>query len=417
MTGPPKPAKKPNETMILTIAPNFDPARSRFYFTSQELNELQRAEYADTFGFWQSNYNLYSYMRMNQFRKYILHVPKAHPFAWQPYKSCSVSETGSLTMGQRELEPERIAMHEKFCHDELFDSAYEQMIQYSEGGNVELNGEGVTMFNALVDEILANAALGFRLTGAVGGLYDLSSVAFDADTPATLRDLFTRTHDSFQGWVKLAFDLASTGEAPWLNTPTFDDTQFDSTNTYTGNVVDLFEDLKANAPRPLRQLINRGGMLSRNGQNFMPLIVVSDAFYNAVVRYYNDESEKVATNRMRIVKQVVDNPNPGTPRFVYWLDDQLPIIPLSDLNGFDLYLAGDTHFAGIVASGNIQIGASFAQLPQDIENRDIGVLIARNDDPTRSDYGKYSVRSFGLAKTAIADVDYMVSSIRYTEPA
>lgn len=148
-----------------------------------------------------------------------------------------------------------------------------------------------------------------------------------------------------------------------------------------------------------------------------PLLVVSDFYFNAIVDQYNFETVQTATNRTRIQTRDFGGEQSPTPQRVYYIDGRLPVIPLDDINGFDEFLKGDTHFMGIIASGNIQLGASFSSLPEDIENHDIGVSVTRNNDKTRNDYGKYTVLSHALSKVAIADPDYAVASITHTTPA
>lgn len=401
----------------LKIAPNFVPDSNLMYFMSQELNSLQRASYMDTFGFYQNLFGLFSYMGMNKKNKFIVHTPKGHPLVWQEWKACSYSETGSLTMNTRELIPDPIYMKERFCQDEMLGSAYEHMLQWAASGNLTLDPDGVNLLNMLMDELMANAAYGLRITATAGDLYDVSTIPTSAENTATLNDLFTRTHGTFKGWLKMSMELAANEGKGWMNLAITDDTDFDEVAGYQGDILALLDTLKANARKPLRQLINRGGVIQQGRFSFLPLIVMSDSYFNAVIEQYNAESDKVATNRVRIVERVFGGENTATPQRVFYLDNMLPIIPLEEIQGFDTYLKGQTHFCGIIASGNIQIGSSYSALPEDIENNDIGMLIARNDDPTRDDFGKYSVLSHALAKVAIADPDYFVGTTTYTEPA
>lgn len=387
------------------------------YFTAAELNSLQRASYTDTFGFYQRLFNVFGYMQLNKKQKYVVHSPKGHPLVWQQWKACSYSETGSLTMNTRELIPDPIYLKERFCHDELLFSAYEHMLNWASSGQLGLDDEGTRLFNMLIEEFMANAAYGLRMTATAGDLYDVSTVPLSADNTATLNDLMARTHNTFKGWMKLSMDLAANEGKGWMNLAITDDTEFDEVAGYQGNILDLLDTLKANARKPLRQLINRGGIVSEGRFTFLPLIVLSDSYFNAVVERYNFESDRVATNRVRLTMNTFGGENTPTPQRVFYLDGMLPIIPLQEINGFDTYLKGQTHGAYIVASGNIQLGSSFAGIPENIENPNIGMMMARNEDITRDDFGKFSVLSHALTKVAIADPDYFVGTTTYTEPA
>lgn len=399
-----------------TISPNFLPGQGQFFFTAKEINWFLRQMYADDFGFYQRLFRLYTYMPMNKKNKFIIHSPKGHPLMWQPYTSCSYSETGSLTVGRRELEPEPIYMKEGFCHDIIMDSCYEHMIQYAASGMVDLDAEAQEIFRQFIEEVLTNAAWGYRLTLTSGQLYDVNAVEFSADNTANITDLFKRTHGTARGWVKLLHDMSLDGYGH-LDLNLTDSGDFDSLGFFTGSIVELLDALIKNAKKPFRSLINRGGIVQEGRLSFYPLVVLSDGYFQAVVDYYNAEASKIATNRMRITKRNFGGDNTPTPQSVYYLDDRLPIIPLSDVNGYDQYLKGTTQFAGIIASGNVQLGTSFGAIPEDIEDRDIGVMVEREDRISSDKYGRYTVLSHSLVKSALADPDYAVATIDYTEPA
>ena len=123
-------------------------------------------------------------MQMNKKNKFIVHIPKGAPLMWQPYVSCSYDSTGSITIGRRELEPDPIYMKEQFCHDELMNSCYEHMIEYDTAGDVGLDAQGLQLFRTFLDELLANAAYGWRITAASGQLYDVNNVQFSPDNTA-----------------------------------------------------------------------------------------------------------------------------------------------------------------------------------------------------------------------------------------
>lgn len=401
---------------VRSITPNFVPDQNQFFFTSKELNSIAREMYADDFGFYQRLFQLYTYMPMNTRRKFIIHTPKGHPLMWQPYTSCSYEETGSITIGRRELEPEPIYMKEGFCHDVLMDSCYDHMIQYDRNGQVDLSEEARMVFQKFIDELLSNAAWGFRLSLTSGKLFDVDTVGFSDDNTANLTALFKRTHGTTRGWVKMFHDLAL-AEYPWLDLNLTDASDFDAAGFYNRNIVTLLDELVKNTKKPFRNLINRGGVVQEGRARFLPLIVLSDSYFQAVVDHYNIEAEKIATNRMRITRRTFGGENTPTPNSVFYLDDRLPIIPLSDINGYDAYVKGTTHFAGIIASGNIQMGTSFAAIPEDVENQDIGVAIERETRISSDNYGRYTVLSHALAKAALADANYAVGTISYTEPA
>lgn len=382
-----------------------------FGFETREVNTFARANYMDTFGFWQSRFGLYSYMRLNKLNKFTIYSPQGHPLMLQPWNSCSVTPTGSLTVGQRELEPEKAVIFEKFCFDELLDSCFQHFIEWSASGDNMMDANGSAMFNELVNEMMANAALAFRASLASGDLYNVNTVEYSADNTANLTTMFGRTHGTFQGWVKLLMDMASAEGVGHLNQGLMSESDFDETG-YTGNIIELYDKLRANAKRPMRTIINQGGVMVGGRSRFTPLFVVSDLMFNAVINEYNALADQVATNRVRISRQEVNNGTGTTPTMIYFIDST-PIIPLSDISVFDAYVEANTHFAGIIGSGNIQMGTSFANIPQNIEDG-IAMMFGQETDGGREDYGTYWFRSHMLGKAAIADTDYISSTILQT---
>lgn len=382
-----------------------------FAFSTKEVNTIARQQYMDDFGLYQRLFGVFSYMKLNKLNKFTINNIKGHPLMVQPMNSCTIEPTGSLRIGSRELEAVSAVIKEKFCWDELLNSCFEHFLTWTEGGDVAMDENGMALFGQLMDEVQANAALAVRLSLTSGSFYDVNTVQYSAQNTAELKSLFQRTHGTWEGWIKVAYDAAQQ-EFPWLNSQVVDyNTEFDSAGNYTGDISDLFDALKARAQKPFLKMINRGGVNTGGRFSFTPLFVLSDSFYNSVITEWNALAAQPATNRTRLTEQMV--PNSGMiPQKVMYIDN-IPIIPLSDISGFDQYIAANTHFAGIVASGNINLGLSFSDIPQNIENG-IAMQFGRVDDMTRDDYGTYVFLSHMLGRAAIADADYMVSTIGTT---
>ena len=58
----------------LIIAPNFNRITSQVAFPSSDLNYFMREEVQDSFGFYQSNFSVYSYMQLNKNLNYVIHT-------------------------------------------------------------------------------------------------------------------------------------------------------------------------------------------------------------------------------------------------------------------------------------------------------------------------------------------------------
>lgn len=398
---------------LLSIAPFYIPEAGQLSFPTAKLNTFARARYNDVFGFYQQNFNLYGFMQLNRLFEYEVHTPKGNPLGWQVLNSCSYDDTGTITVGRRSIKPDKVYWKEKTCWDELFDSCYEHMINFASSGDIELTPDGVQQFNILVDELVANMALGARLLLTAGDLYDVNTIAFSDDNTANITDLFKRTHGSTYGWVKLFVDMAASGEAPQLNKALLDPANDFDEYGYTGSVVDFYDNLVKGAPRKLRQLVNTGGTISAGRNRFFPLLLLSHSMHQRLVAEWKIQSELVAQNNPRITKRSFGGVESPTPQVVYFIDET-PVIPLEDISGYDQYTKVDTHVGALVASGNIQMGLNFDNLPLDVENSPVGLMIEQQRSITQPDYGSYHFLSHGLMKVALADAEYAAAAITST---
>lgn len=399
---------------LLKVVPHFAPEGNGFYFSHRDLNSFQRAKYNDDFGFWQAAFGLFGYMQLTHDYKYVVHSPKGLPFAWNSYKACSHTESGNITIGTREVTPCALYMKLKYCHDILLDSCYRQMIAWDAGGRIGLDPEGQRMFQMLTEEIMANGSYGLRLLLTLGQLYSTTSEAFpgfESNVTSEIKDLFATATTGCKGWVKLFIDMAASGDAAHLNLQGLITEDQLTEDTYEGDVVTLFEQLKAKGPKPLRSLINKGGMMDagRARGAFKPLFVVSDSVYNAVVQAFNDQAESALQNDKRITRYDARPANAMTPTYVYYIDG-VPVVPLCDVNGYDDYVKGTLHFAGIIASGNIQLGTNFARIPKAEEDH-IGMMVEKSTSIVNNDFGTYHMLSHALVQVSLADADYAVATI------
>lgn len=391
------------------IAPIMD--RTGFQFTTADMNSLARRRYMDVFEFWQRMFGVYGWMKINQLFKFTVYSPKGYPLGWQEYKSCAYDETGQVTLGKRELSPSAVYWRTRFCHDELLDSCFKHFLRFNEDSSIGLTADGNELIRAVSDEIIANAGLSARYALTSGNFYDLATTPLSVDNTAKITADLNKTYPAVTGWVKLVFDLAAAGK-PWLNqTAPGSAADFDGDGNYVGDILVLFDNLKKGARSPMRQLVNQGIQFSAGGvRSFAPLFVLSDSYFNAVVQAYNDQATQIATNRVRITQVSAPNAS-GMPSIYYMIDGRIPIVPLSDICGFDEFLGVQTHYAGLVASGNIQLGWSFSDIPDNIENKPVAMQIGRVTDITRSDLGMWTFLSHALMVSSIADADFMSSVI------
>ena len=400
---------------ILKVIPGFDFNANQIFYKAKELNAFERLPYQDDFAFYQNNFGIYRHMSLTSMYTYKITRVRGVPFMWQSLTACSFDHTGSLRTSIEEITPSRAYVKERFCQDELFDSCFEQLIEYK-NGDMMLDAEGQRIFQKTIEELVANAAYGARLNLTMGQVFDPAAVTFreqigDNVPTATIQDLFTRTHTTSKGWVKLFADLAV--HYPWLNLANLLPSTSFTGEDFTGDVLDFYDNLKDNAPRELKSLVNRGGVARGGSAAFKPLFLVSDSIHAAVVKQYISQRTEAALNEGgRISRETVANGD-SMPQVVYHIDGMIPVIPISDISEYDKYLNGTTHFGGIVASGNIQLGNSFGPI-NNVEDG-IAMIIEQNKSISNdAPYGAYHFQSVGLFASALADPNYAVAARTFT---
>lgn len=391
---------------------------------SKNIEALQRAEYLDTFGFWQSLTGLFGYMKINRLGKYTLNHLKADSGMWNQWKNCAgMTINGGVKNGSTEITPIPHYFLDSFCDDELLESCFESLIRWQESGDRSmLTPEATRYLNLLVRTWQEGAYMGLRKTYALANLHDSATVAYDAG--ATTEDInrFKSADTDLKSYLALMVELA-TGDYPNANDATlYDAADFNASGSFIGDLMTVYADTKAASSSKLQGLINSGGRKVVGNKVFQACIVVSNSFYNAVIEEYNTQISTAMTNGQRIT--VADETASGITQRVYRLDGMI-IVPLDEINGVDEILAGTTHYFGIWASGNVSLGGSFTRLPK--ESGDVGLKVSRNTDfvqvgtdanglPIYESHRWFAL-SQALLATAIADATMVTGHVLYVEPA
>ena len=399
----------------LLIKPNFNRIGQQVSLPAKKLNLFLRTEMLDSFGFYQRAFGLYSYMKLTSKLKYVIHTLTGQPLMWQSNRSCSWNPTGSLRVGKSEFEPCEAKINEEFCDDELMKSCFEHLNAFSNGRKTP-TPEQIQMINELIRVLTRNSMLGARLLLTAGQMYNFNAednkIEFNDKTTKEQRDLVKRTIGTCRGWVELARQMALNPKYGHMNCQDiFSESDF-SGKKYQGDVVeDIYEKLLDKAPASLCSLIDEGGIINAQGDNQTPLFVVSTHLYKCIAETYRKECRQFCRDP-RITQRDVTVAGFGTKK-VYYIDDT-PVIPLSDLNCYDVYLKGCTHFAAIVSSGVIGLGSSYDSLP-DIDTTGQGLILERGTQ--LKDSGKYFFGAQSLFSAAIADSDYFVGTQIHAVPA
>ena len=394
------------------IKPAFNRLTNAVTFQTDSVNALLREEYSDNFGFFQENFGVYSYMRLTSALKYKMHYFKGAPLMWQQHNSCAWTPTGTLTMGTNEIDPCKVKINESNCYDEFFDSLYEAFLTWSNGQTVDYSAEGVQAVNAMLETIMSNATLSARALLTAGQLHDLTTVAYATDTPTRIEDAFNRTMGSCRGWIEMLNDLSATYS--WTATNYLDAGDIGATGqTFTSNVVDLYDEFFAGAPKQLQQAISEGGIGGFSDQ-FYPLFLVSPSIHAKLHLEWlaQKESAMITEPRIRKVPYTVQTSRGARTLEVTMIDNTI-VVPIHEVGIVEQYITGTSHFAYLTLSGVIQLGASFASLPV-VGSANTGLMMQVSQNA--EDYGAFKFLAHALMATAINDVNYITGDYIYVLP-
>lgn len=399
---------------IIQVNPGFNPANQSLFFRSKELNAFTRPNYVDTFGVYQNLFGAFDYMKLDSRGDFTVHRTSGIPLMWQKYESCSMDPTKNIIVRSRTIRPERAYAKSQWCHDQMFDSCFEHLIKY-DGGDVGLDSEGSAILGNILSELRANMNLAARYLLTMGQVYDTSNPAaiFDPLTPISTQELFLKTSTAVQGWVKLFAALADEGEAHLNVTNLIPNDSAGACDLSSTSILDIYDKLLCEAKPQLKQLVNQGGAIISNttGQKpFAPIVLMDGNLYNALANEKRAQDTQIAQNNPRISVREINNGG-LTPTKVYYIDE-VPVMPLYDINGFDQFTNGKQYFMGIVASGNIQLGMAYDTMPNNIEDDGIGMLVQRNTNLAANNYGLYTVAAWNLFQVSLADPDFAVATQR-----
>ena len=390
---------------IFKLNPNFDRIRGALAFPTKELNYLLRQEVYDTFSFYQSQYGIYSFMKITKDLKYKIHSMDALPMVFQKYRSCHVDPLGNIELNVREITPCKGVALTEFCNDELLESCFSHFFNWDGMGPLELDENGAEMFRMLTEKILETFVIGARLTLTASGVYDINSVTFKESVTEEVKNMFRKTADTCQGWLAYVKMLGKDAAYPHLNVQGLLNANNFNGRNYTGSIEAVLDGLIENSTDDLGSIIDQGGIsgLSANGSGV--IFKLSTFLFKAMVKEYRHRCEDVLCLNKRLSMEEADWM--GRKVKVYFFDG-IPIVPIDDMNEYDKHLKNNTHFAILTVAGNVNLGASFNDIPMIGNNNGVGMRIYMDD--SNSDYGKFSWRTDSLFSASIANTDYMTAA-------
>lgn len=402
--------------MGFEIKPAFDRIANAVMIMTEEINYLLNSQYNDKFGFYQETFGLYSYMQLTADKKFRIHYPQGHPLTWQPHNSCSWTPTGTLAWGTDLIEPCKVKLNEENCYDENLVGLFSDFHRWNGSGTIQLSESGQAATNALLNTLLANATIGFRLLGSAGQLYDTGTVEFGEGVSTRIRDAFIRQVNSCPGWISAAITRSAEDGASQLDGGFIQAGDISANGrNFTADVMTLYDDMLAGSTDALQESIIEGAAGSFNSYGF-PIWVVSPSLLVAIDAEFKAQQQSALMNQPRISRVPYQTQLNGRAATIYvFMIDNTVVIPLTEIGLLDRYLTGRSHFAYLTLSGVLQLGGSFGSLPPVAGRNNVAVRMQTSTD--NEDYGKHTFLSHALTASAINDTDYVTGSYLYAEPA
>jgi len=395
------------------VAPsNFSNGESlmQLNFPISSVNAFVKSRTYDTFDFYQSTFGMYGYMQFTKNLTFRLHWIRGNRFVWQPHNDCSWTPTSGRQEYSTEITPTAVKLNEQFCYDELFESTFKAFVSWNNAA-VEMDANGVELTNNLVQDLIQNATIAARATMAAGKLAVLQGATFtpgDLDLP-NLQTNFNTSLGVHKGWLQGLVDYAAANPttAAHCNISGLFSGYTDPTGqTFVGDVVDFFtKDIYSKMPKSMQKRFAQGGMvaLGNGTPNPMPIFWATWSILKRVKEQYEEENSLQLSNKKRIEKR--EYPWGNSMMFVYYIDD-IPVIPLDDVDVFADQVEGTYHAAYATYTGNVQLGGSFRGIPTiGTPESSQGLAFVLQMSKLAKDYGQTYILAHYLMANGICDTN------------
>lgn len=391
----------------LIVIPNLSADRSIFTIPARELNLFKEAEGINFFDPFQAAFNVFSYMRLTDRRKFRIFYPQGTNTVWQPAGSCAITPQGNITMKTNELDVCMAEAAAENCYDELFGSCFDTLIQVGNGQITE-TAEAAALLTSIARTFAQDALEGAKLTLAMGKFYPSLNFTYDPNTPATAKQAFSVSSDVCQGWVYLLTSMADSGVAPWANIASAVSADDFDGDMFIGDVLQVYDAVYEGATKKLKKLVLFAGMPAIGSRVGRPLIICSLSFYAAIVRQYREQCENPACINKRLMMET------GIAPFPVYTIDGIPVVADPHLSEWDSFTTGNTHAFYLVSAGVIQLGSSFDNIAglADGSLGEAAMIVQRDTDIFNP---VYKMRSSMLMAAGVADIDLVAGFVKFYE--
>lgn len=396
------------------VKPLFNKRKNMIKIPCDPVNTYMRSNIYDRFNFFQACFNVFDWAKINNKGKFTLHTMYgASPMLWQPDKSCGWDDLGDIRMGKREGEPCNGKANMSFCHDELFDSCFEILMNWDGRGKLKLDATGQKIVNDMIAVLGQNLTYGYILTLLMGQYFDINSpdVNFNDSVTGENMNAFKKTIGTCRGIFDLARSMGATVKYQHMDRKGVLSCNDFTNGCYNKSIEKLWDNMKGGAPEDLRCLVDEGGIpQDAFGGGNEPMWVVSNSIYKKVLQEWIQQCNNIYCTNPRLTREA--KTANGITMNVYYMDG-VPIIPLKYANYYDKHLTGTLHFSFLTVSRCMTLGGSFGTLPN-MNNNTIAMAIQKETNV--KDYGKIYMLSQALFYAGFADYDFFTGTQLWCVP-
>lgn len=325
------------------------------------VNLFLMDRFANTLLPYQNALQVFSFMEMNQDKKYIRHRSNLSGAFWQPHVPCNLTAQGGLAITSVAAEPCALDFFMELC-SEMWGTCFSYMDRFNSDGSIST--EDFDRLFAGVTKDLTNTAARELLSVLFLGKFFSNQVGLTANPNVSLenRTAFAAQESACTGllWY-LTQNIASC--------EVFNGIDYTSCNN-AQDIIAMFERLRCCArdqDAGFGQIIDLGYMPGTD--EAAPVMLVSANLYGRLTGTYTGLQNLSSPQFSPIGKIEVAGLNGS--RYSLYTYHGIPIIPVSAINAWDAQYNGiATQFVAMTVAGNIEFGTNFA-----------GTLVSGVDEP------------------------------------
>lgn len=373
----------------------------RFVLPAKEMNEILEVQHISTMLPYQQIFRPFDFMQKNQKGKAVRTKVNVKGMLWQPHSACGSSPSGRAVLTSTEADLCALDMNFVMC-SELFGTCLEHVDNYGADGTVS-DDFIAQVLPQIANQVSNNSASSLLNILFMGGYYTRLGKQPITAMPNEDREALMKLEPHCKGLLSHLNDTIEPcnvfGNEPY------------STCTSLADFSELLERFMccARDKSPLFASILDTGFNQANG--IQPIIISSNNLSAALQRIYRGYAALSNPQQYSPLTREQFTVN-GTTVWVY-LWNNIPIIPVAAINGFDPYYKTTTEFLAMTVTGNIELFTNYQ--PESVLGVDepVAVNLYRNPDP--AERNNIKVSSTALIGVNVKDPELLVYDVAVFE--